>query len=98
MRALNLAPGEKLSLLLADGKRHGYSHLKVVQGKVVKTKAGKFPTIIVRPDLSRVNKLFKKPKNTFLKVWLSNDPRKLPVRFVTKVKWGSFRAELVSID
>ena len=98
VRTLDLAPGEEFSLLLADGKRHGYSHFKVVPGKVVKSKAGKFPTIVVRPDLSRVNELFKKPKSTFLKVWLSDDPRRIPIRFVTKVKWGSFRADLVSIN
>lgn len=98
VRALDLAAGEEFSLLLADGKRHGYAHFKVVPGKKIRSKAGEFPTIMARPDLSRVNDLFKRPKSTFFKVWLSNDRRKLPIRFVTKVKWGSFRADLVSID
>ena len=98
VRALDLAAGEEFSLLLADGKKHGYTHFKVVPGKKMKSKAGEFPTIMVRPDLSRVNDLFTRRKSTFFKVWLSNDRRKLPIRFVTKVKWGSFRADLISID
>lgn len=97
-RTLGLAAGRSFSLLLTDGKSHGYADLEVVAGPVLDLKAGKFETLLVRPNLSRVSEVFRKKGRAFLKVWVSNDKYRIPVRMVGKVKWGKFRADLLSIE
>ena len=97
-RALGLASGKSFSLLLTDGKTYGYADLEVVAGPTLDLKAGKFETLLVRPNLSRVSEEFRKKGRVFLKVWVSNDRQRIPVRMVSKVKWGKFRADLLSIE
>ena len=65
----------------------------VVLGKEkVKVKAGKFNCIVVEPMISGEGIFVSKGKS--LKVWLTDDEYKLPVKMAVEVFIGSVKAEL----
>ncbi|WP_428898186.1 Protein of unknown function (DUF3108) [Parelusimicrobium proximum] len=67
--------------------------LTVLKKEKVKTKAGTFNCIVVEPQF-RGEGIFIQ-KGSSLKVWLTDDERKIPVKMETKVFIGSVSAELV---
>jgi hypothetical protein len=56
----------------------------------------KTPVVIVEPKLVEGTGLFVKEKNARLKLWLTDDARRIPVRLRTKVAVGSVSADLES--
>ncbi|MDR0645556.1 MAG: DUF3108 domain-containing protein [Elusimicrobiota bacterium] len=72
--------------------------LKVtVHGKeTIKTKAGKFDCIVVEPAISGEGIFVSKGKS--LKVWLTDDKYRMPVKMSVEVFIGSVHAELVSFE
>ncbi len=85
-------------VLMTDGKKYRRVSVQVVEQKKLRTKVGALEALLVQPDLRDVSIVFETPKKSFLKFWVSADARKLPLKIVSKVKWGSFRAELQKID
>lgn len=67
--------------------------VKVVGRETVKTPAGKFKCIIVEPQFRGEGIFVSKGKN--LKVWLTDDDYKMPVKMKTEVFIGSVSAELL---
>ncbi len=55
-------------------------------------------TLIVEPQLAAGTGLFVKEKGARLKIWLSDDARRLPVRLRSKVAIGSVSADLESYE
>ncbi|MDR0734701.1 MAG: DUF3108 domain-containing protein [Elusimicrobiota bacterium] len=69
----------------------------IVHGKeTVKVKAGKFDCILVEPMISGEGIFVSKGKS--LKVWLTDDEYKMPVKMSVEVFIGSVYAELVSFE
>lgn len=67
----------------------------IVHGReTVKVKAGKFDCIVVEPMISGEGIFVSKGKS--LKVWLTDDEYKMPVKMSVEVFIGSVKAELVS--
>jgi hypothetical protein len=56
----------------------------------------KTPVIVVEPHLVEGTGLFVKEKNARLKIWLTDDTRRVPVRMQSKVAIGSVSADLES--
>jgi hypothetical protein len=52
------------------------------------------PTVIVEPRLAEGTGLFVKEKDSKLRVWLTDDERRIPVRMRSKVAIGSVSADL----
>ncbi len=85
-------------VLMTDGKKYRRVPVQVFKKKKLHTKFGSLEAFLVQPDLREVSVAFEKPRKTYLQFWVSNDHRKLPLKIISKVKWGSFRAELQKID
>ncbi|MDD6173356.1 MAG: DUF3108 domain-containing protein [Elusimicrobia bacterium] len=66
--------------------------VKVLGKKKVKVKAGEFNCIVVEPQFSGEGIFISKGKS--LKVWLTDDERRLPVKMAAEVFIGSVTAEL----
>ena len=64
----------------------------VLGKKKVKVKAGEFNCIVVEPQFSGEGIFISKGKS--LKVWLTDDERRLPVKMAAEVFIGSVTAEL----
>jgi hypothetical protein len=67
--------------------------VKVKKRERIKVPAGKFDTILVEPLLRAPGIFVAKGKK--LEVWLTDDPRRLPVRLRTEVFIGHVSAELL---
>jgi hypothetical protein len=50
--------------------------------------------VIVEPQLAEGTGLFVKEKNAKLRIWLTDDARRIPVRMRSKVAVGSVSADL----
>jgi hypothetical protein len=93
-RTFDLTVGKTYELsVIADGRLYNV-HGRVVRREVVTTPAGKFNTVMVEPrmeagGIEREEKLY---------IWYSDDPRRLPVRIKTDVKFGSVTATLRAVS
>ena len=57
--------------------------------------AGTFQAIGTIPEMKNLSGVFKKSPKGILRVWYSNDFRRIPVKISSKVVVGSFTARLV---
>jgi len=71
---------------------------KVIKRETIKLKNGKYDTYLLEPELKDLSGVFRKSKNATIKIWITADKRKIPVRIKSKVIVGSFVAELVSAE
>jgi hypothetical protein len=94
MRTFELAPGRAFELtLVADGKLYNV-HARVIRRETITTPAGKFNTLVVEPRMESGG-IEREEK---LNVWYSDDPRHLPVRIRTDVKFGSVTVNLRAVS
>ncbi len=92
-RSLKLEPGETHHFkVAAEGKTVDLT-LKVIRREKIRTSIGKFDALVVHP-------YFKKKGNFsqagLLQVWISDDEKKIPLRFKGKLNFGSMYAKVKS--
>ncbi len=97
-RLWSLKVGLARRVLMTDGKKYRRVPVQVFEKKKLRTKLGTLEAFLVQPDLREVSIAFEKPRKSYLRFWVSDDARNLPLKIISKVKWGSFRAELQKID
>ena len=96
LRSCELAPGVVIQRPVTDGKRVVVGRARVVRRESVATPAGRFDTVLVEPDIKDVRGVFEKTTGATMRLWLTDDDRRLLVRAASRVVVGSFVAELVS--
>ena len=79
---------------MTDGVKCVIGKATVVGRETVTVPAGTFDTYLVEPDLEHVGGVFKKSKDAKLKVWVTADERRIPVKVASRVVVGNFYAEL----
>ena len=80
---------------VTDGKKLSLAKASFVQKETLTIHGKNYQTIKVEPDLRDVKGVFEKSPGAKLFIWLTDDSRKLPVKVKSKVKVGSFIAELI---
>jgi hypothetical protein len=97
LRTLNLEPGQSVLLPLTDGKKSVVAKVEAQQREEVKTAAGTFKTIRYEAYVFN-NVLYRRPAHLY--VWLTDDPRRLPVqiRVRMQVTIGTITLELEKHD
>jgi hypothetical protein len=95
VRALDLVPGNSSHVTVFDSKRVYEVEVKVLKKERVKVPAGKFDTILIKPLLTSEGIFARKGE---IRIWLTDDERKIPVRLKSKVKIGHIDAELVRVE
>ncbi|MEE4352737.1 MAG: DUF3108 domain-containing protein [Desulfatiglans sp.] len=95
-RFFDLETGKILRAWVTDGKKCVQGEAIVRKREKIKIPAGTFDTYLVEPDLDVFGGVFDKSKGAKLKIWVTADTRRLPVKIASKVVIGSFVAELVS--
>ncbi len=93
VRAQRLEPGRDIIFDIINRERQYPLIVKVLGKETVKTEAGKFDCIIVEPQFRGEGIFVSKGKS--LKVWLTDDQYKMPVKMKTEVFIGSVSAELL---
>jgi len=83
---------------VTDGKKCVMGKARILQREEIKTASGTYDTYLVEPDLQHIGGVFEKSKDAKLKIWVTADRRRIPVKVKSKVRVGSFVAELISAE
>ncbi len=96
-RLQNLDQLEEISVPVTDGKKCIIGKANIVKRENITIESGIFDTYLLEPDIEEIGGVFEKVKNAKIRVWLTADNRRIPVRVESKVAIGSFTAELISV-
>ncbi|MDY7000605.1 MAG: DUF3108 domain-containing protein [Thermodesulfobacteriota bacterium] len=94
-RLMELYENATLTSPVTDGTKFVMGEARVVGKERITVPAGEFETFLVEPDLRHLGGVFKKSKNAKLKIWVTADKRRIPVKIKSKVAVGHFNAVLV---
>ena len=94
-RLFKLQENAEIEIPVTDGKKSVIGIGRVIKRETVKLSFGTYDTFLIEPDLKHVGGVFKKSKNAKIKLWVTADSRRMPVKIMSKVKIGSFTGELV---
>jgi hypothetical protein len=83
---------------VTDGRKCVIGSGEVIRRETIKLKNGKYDTYILEPELKDLIGVFRKSKNATIKIWITADKRKIPVRIKSKVVVGSFVGELIAAE
>jgi hypothetical protein len=94
IRTQNLQVGDKLETVVYDNGKLWELTVDVLRTELLNTGIGKVETLLLRPSL----KLGGQPQQKGeLLLWITNDDRKIPVRFRAKAKIGSIEGEITEL-
>lgn len=88
-----LQPGDVFSEKLYVHKKVDSIVFKVKSSKPRKVAAGTFSCVVLAPKLVGEGRAFNKRDK--LEIWISDDPRRIPVYIRSKIKFGAIRARLI---
>lgn len=97
-RTLDLKDDAIIELPVTDGRRMVQGEGRIVGRETVTVPVGQFDAFIAEPDMKDVRGVFDQSDDAVLRIWLSNDKRRLPLRLSSKVVVGNFHAELEEIS
>ncbi len=92
IRDQKLAPGDRISFPVFEGRKIWELIVEVAGREEVETGAGKFSTLKLHPRIKHEG-IFRRKGDLF--VWVTDDDRRMPVLMKTSVPVGSITAELV---
>jgi hypothetical protein len=95
VRTRDLVPGNSSHVTVFDSKKVYDVEVKVLKKERVKVPAGEFDTILIKPLLTSEGIFARKGE---IRIWLTDDEKKIPVRLKSKVKIGHIDAELVKVE
>jgi hypothetical protein len=96
IRMYRLIPGDVLEIPVTDGKRVVNAKAIVASRETVKINDNVYDTLLVIPDMSRMEGIVSGRGGSSIKIWFTTDERHLPVKIQTRIAVGSFVFELVS--
>jgi hypothetical protein len=97
-RQLELQENLEIERPVTDGKKCVIGKAKVVKREKIKLRMGTFDTYLMEPDLKEVGGVFKKSKNAKIRLWVTADSRRIPVKIKSKVVVGSFSGEIIELE
>lgn len=83
---------------VTDGLKSIMGRARIVQKEKVTVAAGTFDTLLIEPEMEHIGGVFEKSKGAKIKLWVTDDNRRIPVKIASKVAVGSFVGELVAIE
>ena len=66
--------------------------------EIIKIEGVTYDTFLMEPELKHIGGVFEKSKNAKIKLWITADKRRIPVKIKSKVIVGSFVGELISAE
>jgi hypothetical protein len=83
---------------LTDGKRCIVGRANIIKRDKIRIAGNKYNTFLVEPEMENIGGVFEKSKNAKLRIWVTDDELRIPVRIKSKIKVGSFVADLISYN
>ena len=97
IRCLDIKVGDELVIPTSTGKEFFFTIVRVKKKVKRKFAIGKYEAFVLEPDIKDVGGVFKKSPNGKVRIFLSADDQKLPLRMESQVAVGSFWAELSEV-
>jgi hypothetical protein len=97
LRLLDLKGTREISKPVSNGFQCVAVRAKVLGKQRVRLDSGEYDTYVLEPQLVEFSEIFGKKSGATVKLWISADARKLPVRIVCEFSVGSFKAELQTL-
>lgn len=96
-RTIDLNVGHQFERPITDGKKNVIGQLSVIGRETITLQNGdRYDTYLVEPKLNKVSGVFKEGKDATIRIWVTADERRIPVRVMSKVVVGHFIGELTS--
>jgi hypothetical protein len=84
---------------VTDGKRAFIGNARLVGRETISLSNGRrYQTIVLEPEMGLFGGVFKESKGARLRIWVTDDEKRIPVQIKAKVKVGHFIGELVSAE
>ncbi len=80
---------------VTDGKKCIIGMGKIIRRETIKVKSRKYDTYLIEPEMKHIGGVFKKSKGAKIKLWITADKHRIPIRIKSKVAVGSFIGELI---
>ncbi len=93
-RSKELKVGKTIELPVCDGKKCIQANALVAKREKITIGDKEYETFLVIPRMRGIGGVFEKSKDARLRIWVTADSARLPVRIKSKVIVGSFVAEL----
>jgi hypothetical protein len=97
-RLQDLEKENELVSPVTDGKKCVVGKARIVAREKIRLANRTFDTFLVEPDLRHLEGIFDQSRDSTLKIWVTADERRIPVRIESKVIVGSFIGELSSVE
>lgn len=97
LRCMDLGNKKEVEFPITDGKRSFMGRAKVLGQETITCFNTTYDTYVIEPELIHFGGVFKKSDKSRLRLWITTDERRLPVRIQSKVIVGSIIGELVSV-
>jgi hypothetical protein len=94
-RLSDLSKNTRLEAPVSDGKKCVVGRATVIKRETVFLVSGAYDTYLVEPELRHIGGVFEKSPSAKMKIWVTADEKRIPVIIKSKVKVGSFVAELM---
>jgi hypothetical protein len=97
-RSVKLDKDTKIEAPVTNGKTCLTSRLKVIGREIIEIKNKKYDTYLVQPELGQVSAVFEKSKDARLRIWVTADKVRMPIKIWSKLAIGSCVAELIKVE
>jgi hypothetical protein len=94
MRTLDFEKEKSLSFPVTDGKKSFIQKAEIIKTEQITINNKPLDTYLLIPSVDHFSGVFKKSKNPTIRVWVTADERKIPVRIKVKVFIGSVIFEI----
>ncbi|MFH1223789.1 MAG: DUF3108 domain-containing protein [Pseudomonadota bacterium] len=91
MRTNDMKVGDKVQFVIHDNGKNWNMTLDVVKKERIWTRLGDVNTLVLHPTVERNGEKFTKGAMT---LWVTDDEKKVPVRFEAEVKIGSMKGQI----
>lgn len=97
-RFLEISEDKEIICPVTDGKKSISGKAKIIQRSTINVLNGKYDTYLLEPELKDIGGVFEKSENAKIKLWITTDKRRIPVKIKSKVVVGSFVGELIAAE
>ncbi len=98
MRSLDFEKDQTPSFSVSDGKKKFIQTGKVIRKEKITVPSGTYETYLISPQVNHFSGVFEKSENPTVKLWVTADKKKIPVRIKVQVFIGSIIFDLVSVN
>ncbi len=97
-RLMPLVENAVVEIPVSDGKKAVMGKVRVVGRERIHVNGQEYDTFVLEPDLKDLGGVFRKSKGAKVRIWVTDDERRMPVKLTSKVAVGYFVAELKQVS